>query len=150
MALAVASDARGQMSNATSSYTYPRSSLQYVRFGILYTAMKAQYKPLVWFYAEIKTPPFSPEARLEAGQLLRQLQRGHLLGLPHSRPMPIIGPRCHELRINDQGKTWRIFYRIDPDAIVIVEVLVKKTPTTPRPTIDLCVERLKRYDNDTK
>jgi len=52
---------------------------------------------------EIKTPPFSVEARLEAGMLLRSLQQGENLGLPHSRPMPVIGPRCHELRVRDQG-----------------------------------------------
>lgn len=112
--------------------------------------MSKQDKPLVWNNLEVKTPPFSLAARLEAGFLLRQLQRGDLLTLPHSRPMPLIGTRCHELRINDQGKTWRIFYRNDTDAIVIVELLQKKTQTTPKKTIDLCIERLKRYDDETK
>ena len=56
-------------------------------------------KPLVWLEGEIKTPPFSAAGRVEAGTLLRQLQEGKSLGLPHSRPMPSIGPRCHELRI---------------------------------------------------
>ena len=59
-------------------------------------------KPLVWMEGEIKTPPFSAEARLEAGMLLRSLQQGENLGLPHSRPMPVIGPRCHELRVRDK------------------------------------------------
>ena len=33
--------------------------------------------------------------------------------------MPGIGPRCHELRIDDRAtaKAWRIIYRVDPDAI---------------------------------
>jgi hypothetical protein len=62
-------------------------------------------KPLVWLHGEIKTPPFSPTARLEAGYLLRQLQMGKLLAMPQSRPMPIIGVRCHELRIQDTGVT---------------------------------------------
>ena len=30
-------------------------------------------KPLVWLKGEVKTPPFSNQARLEAGLLLRQL-----------------------------------------------------------------------------
>jgi phage-related protein len=64
---------------------------------------------------EVKTPPFTTEARLEAGLLLRQLQRGVTLGLPHSRPMPGIGARCPELRIVDQDSTWRIVHRIDPE-----------------------------------
>jgi hypothetical protein len=62
-------------------------------------------KPLVWLEGEIKTPPFSQAARLEAGYLLRKLQQGEALGMPHSRPMPSIGSRCHELRINDESAT---------------------------------------------
>jgi phage-related protein len=65
-------------------------------------------KPLVWLHGEIKTPPFSQEARVEAGFLLRQLQQGTMLALPHSRPMPEIGRHCHELRVDDQTQTWRI------------------------------------------
>jgi phage-related protein len=108
--------------------------------------MRPADKPLVWLHGEVKTPPFSPAARLEAGFLLRKLQRGEALALPHSRPMPSIGPLCHELRINDTTGTWRIIYRIDSDAIVIAEVFEKKTPQTPRGVIELCQQRLRRYD----
>ena len=104
-------------------------------------------KPLVWLEGEIKTPPFSAGARLEAGLLLRRLQRGEMLGMPHSRPMPSLGPRCHELRINDAGVAWRIIYRIDSDAIVILEVFSKKSGKTPRSIIDACKRRIKEYDN---
>ena len=82
-------------------------------------------KPLVWLHGEIKTPPFLGAARLEAGMLLRQLQDGESLGMPHSRPMPSIGPRCHELRVRDVDQNWRIVYRLDTDAIVIVTVFAK-------------------------
>ena len=109
-------------------------------------SMNPTDKPLVWLHGEVKTPPFSPAARLEAGFLLRKLQRGETLLLPQSRPMPSIGLHCHELRINDLTGTWRIIYRIDPDAIVIVEVFEKKTPQTPRRVIELCQQRLRRYD----
>jgi phage-related protein len=104
-------------------------------------------KPLVWLEGEIKTPPFSQAARLEAGYLLRRLQRGETLGMPHSRPLPSIAPRCHELRINDEQTTWRIIYRIDSDAIVILEVFSKKSRTTPKAIIDLCKKRLREYEN---
>jgi DNA-binding XRE family transcriptional regulator/phage-related protein len=83
-------------------------------------------KPLVWLSGEVKTPPFWTEARIEAGFLLRQLQAGRLLGMPHSRPMPGIGHQCHELRIQDAGHTWRIIYRVDADAIVIAEVFLQE------------------------
>jgi len=93
-------------------------------------------KPLVWLEGEIKTPPFSSTARVEAGYLLRRLQQGETLGMPHSRPLPSIGPRCHELRINDERATWRIIYRIDSDAIIILEVFSKKSRAMPKAVID--------------
>ncbi|MBV8128865.1 MAG: type II toxin-antitoxin system RelE/ParE family toxin [Planctomycetaceae bacterium] len=103
-------------------------------------------KPLVWLHGEIKTPPFSGAARLEAGMLLRQLQDGESLGMPHSRPMPSIGPRCHELRVRDVDQNWRIVYRFDTDAIVIVTVFAKAAQQTPKRVIDDCRRRLKAYD----
>lgn len=103
-------------------------------------------KPIVWLHGEIKTPPFSASARLETGFLLRRLQQGEKLSMPHSRPMPSIGARCHELRINDANKTWRIVYRIDPDAIILLEVFEKKTPSTPQQVIAVCRQRIKQYD----
>ncbi len=110
--------------------------------------MSGDDKPLAWLHGEVKSPPFSATARLEAGFLLRRLQRGENLGLPHSRPMPSVGARCHELRINDAGKTWRIVYRIDADAIVILEVFAKKTGKTPKKIIDICKQRLRHYDSE--
>lgn len=107
-------------------------------------------KPLAWLKGEIKTPPFSSEARIEAGFILRRLQQGERLGLPHSRPMPTIGPRCHELRIRDREQTWRIVYRIDQDAILILEIFRKKTPTTPRGVIGDCRRRLRHYDEHVR
>ena len=103
-------------------------------------------KPLAWLHGEIKTPPFSAEARVEAGVLLRRLQAGEKLALPHSRPMPSIGARCHELRIPDAAATWRIVYRLDSDAVVIVEVFSKKTAATPHVVIETCQRRLRAYD----
>lgn len=108
--------------------------------------MNAEDKPLVWLDGEIKTPPFSVKARIEAGTLLRKLQQGENIGMPYSRPMPSIGARCHELRIRDENQNWRIVYRIDSDAIVITDVFVKKTRTTPKKVIDKCKTRLKSYD----
>lgn len=103
-------------------------------------------KPLVWLRGEIKTPPFSAAARLEAGWLLRRVQAGERLGMPHSRPMPTIGPRCHEVRVGDAGKTWRIIYRVDPDAVVVADVFQKTTARTPVRVIGDCRRRLRLYD----
>jgi phage-related protein len=103
-------------------------------------------KPLVWLHGEIKTPPFSQAARIEAGYLLRLLQKGQPVGMPRSRTMPVVGPRCHELRVRDAGADWRIVYRLDSDAVVILEVFSKKTRTTPKTVIDACTRRRREYD----
>jgi phage-related protein len=109
-----------------------------------------RHKPLVWLGGEVKTPPLSSSARIEAGFLLRQLQAGENLALPHSRPMPSIGARCHELRIQDENRTWRIVYKIDSDAVVILEVFAKTSQATPKPAIEICKQRLRRYDEASK
>jgi phage-related protein len=75
-------------------------------------------KPLVWLHGEVKSPPFSAAARVEAGLLLWRLQRGEL---------------------------WRVVYRVDPDAIVIAEVFSKKTRATPNRVIQTC--RRREYDH---
>ena len=104
-------------------------------------------KPLVWLHGEIRTPPFSPEGRVRAGVLLRRLQHGERLYMPHARPMPSIGARCHELRISDRGQPWRIVYRIDDDAIVVVAVFRKQSRRTPDLIVADCQRRLQSYDS---
>lgn len=112
--------------------------------------MSPQDKPLVWIHGEVSTPPFSANARIEAGYLLRQIQKGQKLSLPQSRPMPSIGTQCHELRINDENITWRIIYRIYTDAILILEVFDKKTNKTPKSIIDICKQRINRYEAEIR
>jgi phage-related protein len=107
--------------------------------------MSEHSKPLVWLHGEIKTPPLTKEARHEAGMLLRQLQEGMSIAMPLARPMPTVGPRCHELRIMDVNKSWRIIYRIESDAILILEVFQKTTNKTPKHVIDTCKRRLASY-----
>lgn len=109
--------------------------------------MKANDKPLVWLHGDVKSPPFSKASRLQAGYLLRLLQQGETIGMPHSRSMPGIGRRCHELRLVDGGLSWRIVYRVDVDAIVILEVFSKKSGKTPRHIIETCKARLREYDH---
>lgn len=102
-------------------------------------------KPLVWLHGEVKTPPFSRTARLEAGFLLRRLQDGEHIDMPASRPMPDIGRSCHELRIDDGGVTWRIVYHLSSDAVVILDVFQKKSRSTPKQVIEISRRRLRAY-----
>ncbi|MEX2281227.1 MAG: type II toxin-antitoxin system RelE/ParE family toxin [Gemmatimonadota bacterium] len=106
-------------------------------------------RPLIWLHGEVRTPPLSPDARVEAGVLLRRVQRGEVIGLPHGRSMPGVGKRCFEFRIQDVDQTWRILYRLDTEAVVILEVFSKKTQHTPKYVIDACKARLKAYDKVT-
>jgi phage-related protein len=103
-------------------------------------------KPVIWVRGEIKSPPMSSAARIEAGYLLGLVQEGVSLEMPQSRPMPQIGPRCHELRVRDEDTSWRIIYRIDERAILVVDIFKKKSATTPKRVIEACERRLRAYD----
>jgi phage-related protein len=59
--------------------------------------------------------------------------------------MPAIGSGCHELKLIDESRTWRIVYHVDRDVIVILEVFEKKSQTTPKKIIENCKRRLQMY-----
>lgn len=99
-------------------------------------------KPLALIAEQIKTPPFSEEARIEAGTFLSQIQDGESLPMPYNRPMSDIGPGCHELRIKDKGGEWRILYQITDHEILVVRIFKKKTPKTPKQEIELAKKRI--------
>ena len=128
----------------------PPGPLVFMSNRTYYSEEKNAAAPLVWLHSEIKTPPFTSSGRIEAGVLLRKLQRGESLSLPHSRPMPTVGHRCHELRIRDLDSNWRIIYRLDDDAVVIADVFRKTTRTTPVAAIQRAKRRLRLYDNETE
>ncbi|MFO0885907.1 MAG: type II toxin-antitoxin system RelE/ParE family toxin [Pirellulales bacterium] len=107
-------------------------------------------KLLVWLHGEVKTPPFTAEGRQEAGMLLRMLQEGEHLSMPQAEPLPDVGQRCGAIRVRDAQHNWRIMYRIDPDAILILEVYPKKTRKIPDEVIERCQQRLKQYDSAVK
>lgn len=92
------------------------------------------------------TPPFSEKARSRVGYLLRLVQSGRVLSMPVSRPMPVIGPRCHELRLKDESHSWRIVYRVDVDAVLVVDVFDKNQSKTPKNVIENCRKTLSGYD----
>jgi len=104
-------------------------------------------KELVILHGDIRTPPLSREGRREVGFLLRMLQEGEVLGMPHARHMPAIGPRCLELRVNDGGRAWRLVCRVDRDAVLVADVFEKKTRTLTDRIRQACRKRLKLYDD---
>lgn len=69
---------------------------------------------------------------------------GESLGLPVSRPMPVIANGAHELRIKDRSGQYRIFYFTKhKDAVPVFHFLKKKTETTPHHEIGIAQNRLK-------
>ena len=107
-------------------------------------------KPLVWLHGEVKTPPFTLEGRQEAGMLLRLLQEGERLGMPQAEPLTDVGPRCGALRVRDAEHNWRIMYRIDADAVLVLEVYPKNTRKIPDEVMKRCKQRLKQFDAAVK
>jgi phage-related protein len=103
-------------------------------------------KVLVILSGDIKTPPLCRAVRRKIGYLIRQLQHGLALEMPHSRPMPTIGPRCHELRVSDGERAWRVVYRTDRDAVLVLALFSKKTGKTPRKVIEQSRRLLRLYD----
>ncbi len=103
-------------------------------------------KRIVWLHGEIKSPPFSEQARKEAGFLIGILQNGESLGMPRAEPLPIVGPRCGAIRVRDAQHNWRIMYRIDAAEILILDVYDKKTRKIPDQVINQCKKRLRNYD----
>ncbi|MEX1027731.1 MAG: type II toxin-antitoxin system RelE/ParE family toxin [Candidatus Paceibacterota bacterium] len=78
--------------------------------------------------------------------LLRLLQEGERLGMPQAESLPDVGSRCGALRVRDAGQNWRVMFRIDADAILILEVYAKKTQKISDEVIERCKQRFKQYD----
>ena len=108
--------------------------------------MSGNDKPLVWLHTELRSPPLSDVARRQAGLLLRMVQQGEVLVMPDSRPMPVVGARCHELRVSDRDADWRVIYRIDHDCILVANIFQKASRTTRQSDIELAQRRLRDHD----
>ena len=108
--------------------------------------MSNSHKPLVWLHGEVKTPPLSAPGADRGRCTFEGCSSVSYLSLPQSRPLPTVGQQCQELRIVDAQSTWRIVYRLDADAVVILEVFSKKMQTTPKSVIEACQRRLREYD----
>lgn len=111
--------------------------------------MARDEKPAVFLSSEKpKTPPVGADARQKMGALLGLVQRGRPVEPPHSKPLRGVGRRVRELRVPDgeSGLTWRLAYRADPDAVVVLHWWAKKAEKTAQRDLDLCRRRLREYD----
>jgi len=89
-------------------------------------------------------PPFPEDVRKELGKAIYDLQKGEVLAMPLSRPMPSIEPGAAELRIRDRTGIYRVFYfSRSPRGILVFHAFVKKNQATPVRELDLGRKRLK-------
>ena len=86
---------------------------------------------------------FPAAVKRQLGKAILDLQKGHGLGMPLSRPMPAVAVGVEELRIRDAAGIYRTFYsKKSKRGILIVHAFVKKTQKTPPHEITLARKRL--------
>jgi phage-related protein len=87
---------------------------------------------------------FPDDVRRELGKVIFDLQKGEILSMPVSRPMPSIASGVEELRIRDPSGIYRTFcYTKSPRGILVVHAFVKKTQATSKQDVHLGKKRLK-------
>jgi phage-related protein len=79
----------------------------------------------------------------EIGEALRDIQKGVHLGLPLSRPMPVVASGVYELRVKSAATAVRVFYFVKlADTIIVFHGFYKKTQKTPEHEIMVGQQRL--------
>ena len=87
---------------------------------------------------------FPKEVRLRLGKGLFRLQMGERIGMPNSRPMPVVADGVSELRVKSKDGAYRAFYYTESArGVIVFHALVKKTQQTPPLELELARKRLK-------
>jgi phage-related protein len=81
--------------------------------------------------------------RDKIAELLTLIARGESLGMPVSRPMPVVAHGVHELRVKNATGQFRIFYYLKfRDAVLVFHFFKKKTQEAPKVEIETAKRRL--------
>jgi phage-related protein len=64
--------------------------------------------------------------------------------------MIAIGKSCYELRLRDAGTNWRLVFRVDEDAVIVVGLFRKTSPSATGRLIAVSRRRLSEYDAAAK
>ena len=92
---------------------------------------------------------FPHDVRREIGKAIWDLQEGHSLGMPLSRPMPSVAQGVFELRVRDREGIYRAFYYTkSPRGILVFHAFQKKAQQTPEQEIKLGRKRLMETLNE--
>lgn len=104
-----------------------------------------EVKPAVFHHAARKAlREFPEEVRRAFGKAIFDLQKGHALSFPLSRPMSSVGPGVEELRVKDHSGAYRVFYYARlRDRVLVFHAFKKKAQQTPQREIGLGQKRLK-------
>ena len=87
---------------------------------------------------------FPEDVRREFGKVIFDLQKGHKLSMPLSRPMQAVAAGAEELRVRDRSGAYRVFYYTTfADSILIFHAFAKKARKTPPHEIALAQKRLR-------
>ena len=91
---------------------------------------------------ELKQVP--QDIRVDIFALFEDLAAGKSLGMPISRPLPLLGKGLHELRLSGRSGEFRVFYIVRiGDAIYILHVTQKKSQKTDKRTIETVKARMR-------
>jgi len=94
---------------------------------------------------------FSRSVKMELGKYIYQLQMGHKLSMPVSRPMPSVGLGASEIRVRDDAGIYRVFYCLKvKDKVLVFHAFTKKTQATPKDEIRLGKSRLSTLLQEVK
>jgi phage-related protein len=109
-----------------------------------------KWKPAIFHPSARETiRSFPVEVRKELGKAIFDLQRGHILAMPLSRPMPSVAIGVEELRIRDRAGIFRVFcYARLARGVLVFHAFTKKTAQTPRNQLALGKKRLKELLNE--
>ncbi len=92
---------------------------------------------------------FPEEVRKALGKAILDLQAGHALIFPLSRPMPSVAAGAEEIRVKDASGAYRVFYFCKSvRGILVFHAFQKKTQSTPGREIVLGAKRLKEMLNE--
>jgi phage-related protein len=94
---------------------------------------------------------FPEDARRKTGKAIRDLQRGLVVQMPLSRPMPSVGVGVAEIRAREPTGIYRTFYYLKSKrGVIVFHAFVKKTQKTPQHEIKLARQRLMEmlYDEE--
>jgi phage-related protein len=104
-------------------------------------------KPLVWGGRGNQNPSVLAKSQIGSGIFASETAAERNARHASFSTAAVDWSAVPELRINDERSAWRIVYRIDSDAIIILDVFSKKNRTTPKVIVDLCKRRLREYEN---